>query len=86
MSERRTLFIGREREINVIALHASVDVSAGRAKTRRARSANNNLTEKLIAVIIGNNFPSLVYSPTSARITVSNGAIGNRTATLNSSI
>jgi hypothetical protein len=26
------------------------------------------------------------YSPTSARITVSKGAIGNRTATLNSSI
>lgn len=68
----------------------------------RAKSANNNFTGNIISVIgIGalaflvvdesQNFPphhshSTKYSPTSARITVSKGAIGNRTATLNSSI
>lgn len=65
-------------------------------KLFKARSANNNSAGNIISVIMMPTsdkkraiFPShniVQYSPTSARITVNKGAIGNRTATLNSSI
>lgn len=54
-----------------------------------ARSANNNFTENIISVNTRRQekhifTPTRQYSPTSAKITVSSGAIGNLTAMLNS--